>query len=161
MEKSELENLSDRVIYRMCHMIVNELGDDYHRFLSFDDGDLIDSCDSVGKLFGHTMDIIDYDFILNLIKNNDFTDSTPKPLKKPKIQKYSFDFDEHRTEYVRRTYQHELDSYSNIKSDFIDLINLMQNEGGLEYYDGREVDVDYYDSETSSVNLDKNSIEKI
>ena len=161
MEKSELENLSDRVIYRMCHMIVNKLGDDYYRSLSFDDDDFTSSCDSVGKLFSHTMDIIDYDFILNLIKNNDFTDPTPKRLKKPKIQKYSFEFDERRTEFVRRTYRHELNSYSNIKSDFIDLVDLMQNEGGLEPYDGREVDVDYYDGETTHVKLDKNSIEKV
>lgn len=161
MEKSELENLSDKVIYRMCHMIINKLGDDYHRFLLFEDNNFIDSCDFVGKLFGHTMDIIDYDFILNLIKNNDFTDPTPKPLKRPKIQKYSFDFDEYRTEFTRRTYRHNLDSYSNIKSDFINLINLMENQGGLEPYNGREVDVDYYDGETTDVKLDKNSIEKI
>jgi hypothetical protein len=161
MEKSESENLSDRVIYRMCHMIVNKLGDDYYRSLSFDDNDFTSSCDSVGKLFSHTMDIIDYDFILNLIKNNDFTDPTPKPLKKPKVSQYKFDYDEYRTEYVRRTYEHKIYSYSNGKNDFIELLNLMENEGGLEIYDGREVDVDYYDGETTDIKLDKNSIEKV
>jgi|694.fasta_scaffold16165_18 hypothetical protein len=159
MEKSKLENLSNNTLYKLCYMVMSEL-DDY-RSLSFDDSDFIDTCDGVLKLFSIQPEYIDYDFILNILKTNDFKDSTPQPLKKPKVSHYKFDYDEHRKEYVRRTYEHKIYSYSNGKNDFIELLNLMDNNGDLDYYNGREVDVDYYDGETTDIKLDKNSIEKV
>jgi hypothetical protein len=38
---------------------------------------------------------------------------------------------------------------------------LLQGDGNFDYYEGREVDIDYYDGDTNSVEFDKDSIVKI
>ena len=115
------------------------------------------------KIVGIELTYEDYNYIVATLKMNEgFDYSTKKPsdeLKRPIAAVYSFDVDEHRTESVRRTYRHKMLSYD------IDLLiptaELLQGDGNFDYYEGREVDIDYYDGDTNSVEFDKDSIVKI
>lgn len=157
MEKSQLEEISDRVLYHLCHLIETKLNGDV---ASFDDK-FFSICDSVSKLFGYRLDYIDYDYILNLLDINDFSEKTPKQIKKPEASLYGFDYDEFETQWVRRTYYNTITSYSGDKNQIFDLISVMNSEGNLDYYDGNQTNTDIYDSEVTDVKLDRTSLNKI
>ena len=157
MEKSSLEELNDKTLYHLCHLVSSKLDGDSPNF----DDTFFTICDDVGKLFGFTLDYIDYDFILNLMELNDFTDKTPKNIKKPKVSLYGFDYDEFQTQWVRHTYYNTISSYSETKNNIFELINKMNSDGNFEYYDGSNTDSDVYDSEITDIKLDRTSLNKI
>lgn len=164
MEKSKLENISNVKLFFLLKYIVENY--DYNVF-DFDDignDRFLSLCGKASLLVGITnIDYIDYNYILSiLILNKKFDFTTKKPegtLVRPSVGLYSFDIDEHRTEYVRRTYNHEIESY--LPELIEPMIGSMENEGDFDYYDGHEADTDYYDGETTDINFDKRSIRKI
>ena len=157
MEKSQLEEINDRVLYHLCHLIQTKLDGEVAYF----NDKFMSMCDTISKFFGYKLDYIDYDYILNLLDMNDFSEKTPKQIKKPKAYLYGFDYDEFETQYVRRTYYNTITSYSGDKNQIFDLISVMNSEGNLEYYDGTETSSDIYDSEVTDVKLDCTSLNKI
>lgn len=164
MEISRLVNIGNTQLFHILRY-VNE-NHEYNQF-SFDD---IESdkfkynCDLACKIMGvNDVDFIDYNFILaTLIINNNYDFNSKKPtgiIEKPTAHLYSFDIDEYRTEFVRKTYKHEMTSY------LVELIEpttvSMEGEGVLSYFDGQETDTDYYDGETTDIKFDKSSIRKL
>jgi hypothetical protein len=157
MERSQLENIGNTQLFFLIKSIANEhsLSDIYRDIYIMDDNSFISACDDAGKIVGLELDFaIDHNYLAATIKLNysDFDFSTSAHL-------YRFDIDEYRIEHVRRTYSHEMTSYSKelIKST----VDSMENEGTFDYYDGDEIDVDYYDGETTDVKFDKDSIRLI
>lgn len=141
----------------MCHIIYTEIGDNSPEF----DDNFYSKCESVCKLFGFSrLDYIDIDFIFNLFKLNDFSEKTPNNVEKPKINNFSFEYDEFSNQYVRNTYRHSISSYNIDDDNIIDLIKLMENDGNFDYYDGNNIDSEIIDSEVTDIKLDKNSIYK-
>jgi hypothetical protein len=45
-------------------------------------------------------------------------------------------------------------------TDFQDSIRLRENNGELDFYDGREVNYDVYDSEITDLGIDRRSINR-
>jgi hypothetical protein len=167
MEKSNLENLSNGQLFFLLKFVINDYGMDKKYILRSDimeDSGFHDSCDSAGRMMGFEIEYpIDPNFIASTIQLNpdfDFSGSRPESeIKKPVAQLYQFDIDEHRTEYVVRSYQHSLTSYS--QKLVIPTTESMLNEGALDVYEGEEVNVDYYDGETNETKIDKDSIRVI
>lgn len=157
MEKSKLEDLNDNVLYTLCYLINNKLEGDVPRF----NDKFATLCDDFLLGIGFRGDYIDYDFILNLLDTNDFSEKKPKKIFRPKASMYGFDYDEFETQWVRRTYYNTITSYSENKNEILDLISMMNSEGNLDYYDGNQTDTDIYDSEITKVKLDIHSLNKI
>jgi hypothetical protein len=166
MEKSMLENIGNSQLFFILYM-VNE-NHEYNKFSLDDitDDKFIRNCDRACKYVGidiSGIDYVDYNFILaTLLINEDYDFTSPKPsgvIKKPTSDLYSFDINEHRVEYVTRTYQHEVTSYLTELTE--PTINAMLNNDTIEYYNGYETNTNYYDGETTDVDLDSNSIKKI
>ena len=120
METSNLENLSNTQLYFLLKMTIHTYNMDHKYLLRSDimeDNGFIDSCESSARLMGFELEFpIDENYIAATIQLNpdyDFSEMKPSSeLKRPKVGHYSFDIDEHRTEYVVRTYTHEQSSYS-------------------------------------------------
>lgn len=163
-EKSTFENIGDVHLFFFLKALQKANGSEDIKELQISDSYFPEVCDEAADMVGISLNFpIDQNYIIALIKLNkdyDYSTRTPeKPFVRPKRGVYSFDYDEHRTEYVRRTYKHEIVSYS---QDLIQgTVEMMENEGSFSYYDGLETDVDYYDGDTTDTKFDKGSIRKI
>ena len=80
-------------------------------------------------------------------------------LNRPQVKLYSFQFYERRTELVETTYKLYQESYSEKLVE--DIIRIRENDGNLEYWDGKEVDRDYLDGETTDAGFVDDSIEEV
>jgi len=164
MVTSKLEKVGNSVLYYILKLILNEYTMDD---IVLDRNILTDTsfkgvCEDSGELVGYDLDILDMNYLvatLKLNENVDYTQKKPSKLERPMAKEYSFETDEFRTEYVRRTYKNEITSYS--RDLVYTTIEGLDEEGYLIYYDGLEVDTDYYDGETTDVKIDKNSIEEV
>ena len=167
MERSQLENIGNTQLFFLIKSIANEhsLSDIYRDRDIMEDNSFISACDDAGKIVGLELEFaIDHNYLAATIKLNysDFDFSTAKPtgtLKRPEPHLYSFDIDEFRIEHVRRTYSHEMTSYS--KELLKSTVDSMESEGTFDYYDGDEIDADYYDGETTDVKFDRDSVRLI
>ena len=163
-EKSQLEDTGDGILFYLIQFIIKECKPLSLKEASIYDNIFVSACDNAANSMGITLEYpIDHNYInalkdLNL--NIDFSSKRPnESLKRPERGVYSFDYDEYRTEFVRRTYRNEIVSYS--PKLVISTVESMENEGTFSYYDGREVDADYYDGETTETKLDTSSLKKI
>jgi hypothetical protein len=164
MENSTLEKIGNAQLFYLLQYVIEN--NEYNKF-SFDDiEDVIfkENCDFACKMVGVSdVNFIDYNFILaTLIINKNYDFNSKKPtgiIEKPKPHLYSFDIDEDRTEFVMRSYRHKMTSY--LVELLIPTFNSMDQDGAIDYYSGKETEVTYYDGETNSVKLDKDSINLI
>jgi len=155
--KSELEKIGDKTLFTLLKVFLKNSNGE----IDVRDDDVFTAAQNACKLFSLECYPEDLNYIISTVRLNtnvDFTSKIPIKLKRPKGVKYSFDIDEFRTEYVRRTYRNEIISYD--EKLILDSIESL-NDQGFDYYEGKEVDVDYYDGETTDVTLDKSSIIKI
>lgn len=164
MEKSKFENIGNTQLFFTLKFIVENTSSSRFDYSDIEDSSFRSDCDNAGSIVGITgLDFIDYNYLLSvLLLNKNFDYTTKKPegtLVRPSVGLYSFDIDEHRTEFVRRTYTHEVESY--LPELIQPMTRGMEDEGVFEYYDGRETDTDYYDGETTDVIFDKSSVRKI
>lgn len=155
MEKSNLEKLTDKVLVILLKEIQRELdGETEPEFEDFDAA-AFDALKTMG--LGNNS-YIDYNFAFELYKKN-IDNDFQIPLIRPKAGLYSIEVDVNSTEYVRRTYRHEISCYD--ESSVYELFRNILNEGDISVYDGDEIDYDVYDSETSDETVDNNSVKKI
>jgi hypothetical protein len=164
MKKSSLEGLSNSHLFFILKIIVKE--HPVNTFTPNDIGDeeFIDLCVKACKIMGiNTGDYIDCNYILaTLIINRKFDFTTQKPsgtIIKPKIDNYSFDIKETRSEVVVRTYRHKTTSY--LSDLVIPYSTLKYNNDELDIWTGKEVDVEYIDGETDSVDFEGDSVTKL
>lgn len=163
--KSQLENLKDVQLF----YLLKSVGKEHHSGINdiikdsyiMEDSGFIDSCETAGKFVGLDLDYpIDPNYIAATIRLNpdyDFETNKPSgPFKRPEGNVYSFDIDEFRIEHVRRSYTHEVRSYS--QDLIVGTVESMLNEDAIDIYAGSESDADYYDGETTETKIDKSSI---
>lgn len=164
MEKSNYENIGNAQLFFLIKLFLENLGENYlYEEINIRDNDTFNALREASTAVGVECEFpIDINYIIstiNLNKGYDFETRTPSgKLERPQASLYSFDYDEHRTEYIRRTYRHEITSYND--DIVLDTIMALDDEG-FDYYDGREVDYDTYDGETTDSGLDTDSIRKI
>lgn len=163
MDKSQFEKVPDGEMFYIIKIMLKEYNDED---FDLDNSDFIDACDNAAKLTG-TKNLefpIDYNYIISFyLLNSGFNWDSKRPeekLKRPVGVEYSFDYDEHRTEFVRRTYRHYVTTYD--ENLIMETVNAIDNSpDGFEYYNGNEIDADYYDGETTDSSLDRSSITKV
>jgi hypothetical protein len=154
MEKSKLENVSDKLLFYLLKG-VSESGRDIY------DHNYYDVCFSAAKMVGFNLeDSIDMNYIASTLKLNDNYDfnvfEPTNKLKRPIASIYKLDTTESRTEYVNRIYRNFITSY-----DMDLVIPTIESDYDWEYYDGEMILEDYYDGETTDVDNEVSSIKKI
>jgi hypothetical protein len=155
MEKSNLEKVNEKILVILLKEIQRELdGETEPEFEDFDAA-AFDALKTMG--LGNNS-YIDYNFAFELYKKN-IDNDFQIPLIRPKAGLYSIEVDVNSTEYVRRTYRHEISCYD--ESSVYELFRNILNEGDISVYDGDEIDYDVYDSETNDETVDNNSVKKI
>jgi hypothetical protein len=122
------------------------------------------TCTSVGKLFGiKGFEYIDFNYIvatynLNVPSVWDSERLTGE-LNRPQVKLYSFQFYERRIETVETTYKLYQESYS---SNLVEeTIKIREYDGNLEWWEGKEIDRDYLDGETTDTGFVNGSIREI
>ena len=165
MERSKLENVNDTLLFYLLKYILKDISiEDIINYSSIlEDYGFEKVVYAASRKFGLDLYIIDYNYIVATFRLNpdlDFDAQFPnKKIQRPIAKKYGFDIDEFRTEYVRRTYYNTITSYSD--ELVISTVQAEIAEGDLLYFDGKEVDTDYFDGETTDVKIDRSSIEEV
>lgn len=155
MEKSNLEKVNDKILVILLKEIQRELdGEAEPDFWEFDAA----AFDALKTMGLSNKSYIDYNFTFELYKKN-IDNDFQIPLIRPKVGLYSIDVEVNSTEYVRRTYRHEISCYD--ESSVYELFSNILGEGDISVYDGDEIDYDVYDSETNDETVDNNSVRKI
>lgn len=155
MEKSNLEKVNDKILVILLKEIQRELdGETEPEFEDFDAA----AFDALKTMGLSNKSYIDYNFAFELYKKN-IDNDFQIPLIRPKVGLYSIDVEVNSTEYVRRTYRHEISCYD--ESSVYELFSNILGEGDISVYDGDEIDYDVYDSETNDETVDNNSVRKI
>jgi len=158
--KSPFENLSDKLIFKLVKMIMEEV--DFSDLETSQDLELTDGISSVEGYFGIKSDdyTLDSDYIYNLWKLNieSFEEETlTSSLYRPEYKKVKFDWIVLERQLVRSTYQHELETYGTNKDDILDYVHGIRNDGNLNYYDGNEINTEVIDSDFDDDDIDDNS----
>lgn len=155
MEKSNLEKVNDKILVILLKEIQRELdGETEPEFDEFDAA----AFDALKTMGLSNKSYIDYNFTFELYKKN-IDNDFQIPLIRPKVGLYSIDVEVNSTEFVRRTYRHEISCYD--ESSVYELFGNILGEGDISVYDGDEIDYDVYDSETNDETVDNNSVRKI
>ena len=157
MENSKLENLPDRILFHLIKMIDNETNVDLDTY------DLSSTSDEKSKLMGlGDLDYIDYNYIVSVYDLNKKLfedDRLSAKLERPIPKLYSYEYEETKIETVVTTYRLNQTSYS--KNLVRETIEMIERDGNLEWWDGREIDREYLDGETTDVRLAGNSIREV
>jgi len=158
MEKSYLESLSQKLLYTILYIAKKSfdgekvvLNDIEHSYVVENFESAINSVIGRGK---KSSEYIDIDFIFNLYVLNVDKITTNKAfadLTIPEPKEYSYDVVENRVQYVEIVYRNTMTSYS--KHSVAPIIELLQNDGNFDYYDGTEVSDIINDSEIQEVNV--------
>lgn len=167
MVKSMFEDMNNSRLFFMLKLISKD-----HGYASFDFNDIQessfkDSCDNAGVMLGiskRNMKYIDYNYLLSVLllnKGFDFTNKTPSGIltRPPSVSLYQFHVDEHRMEYVVRTYSHEVESY--LPEIIEPMVRGMEDDAEFDYYSGKEINVEYLDGETNDVVFFWDDLKKI
>lgn len=158
MERSQLEELPDKALFLFIKKIENEVEIDLEESL------FVKTCKSVGRLFNlKNLDYIDFNYIvatynLNVPSVWDSERLTGE-LNRPQVKLYSFQFYERRIETVETTYELYQESYSEKLVE--ETIKALDYDGNLEYWNGKEIDRDYLDGETSDTGFVDGSIREV
>ena len=158
--KSHLENYEDRLLKIMLARIDKKIG---KIDLKSDFGyELLTELDGILTPFNlGNLDMLDYTFILSLYDLNyeNILSGDDYDLNRPRMKTYEYDIDTFFTEYVRRTYRHQISSYD---GDLVEkLVENGIDEGYIDSFDGEEMDVEYFDSEMTDVRIDEDSFTEI
>ena len=164
MEKSFFENKSDKVLFVFLKSLKKEFKDKRH-IISVLDIEFSEAVKNLSNVFGFgysDVKTIDVDYIGEAYKLNYKLLEEPNlesPLKRPKLEIFSVEFDEFRTDYVRYTYRVPISTYSGIKN-VSEVALTMQSEDDIFIYDNL-IDSDTIDSDFSDIKVDSLSIKKI
>ena len=163
--ESSFEEASDVQIFFILKLLSEKYNLNDIDSSSLDDGKLTSDIIQIKNksgMFNNFEDVLDINYLISLFKLNPNLADSEFPKKydgrnfiRPTPTVYSYDYDEFRVEYVRRTYKHYITSYSN------DIVYETINNSEVDIYDGDEVDADYYDGETTEIRIDKDSIRPI
>ena len=158
MDKSFLESLSQKLLYTILYVAKTSLDGEKVVLNDIEHSYIVETFESAIKSAIGTekrnLDYLDIDFIFNLYvlnvdkitTNKAFVDLT---IPEPKL--YSYDVAENRVQYVEIVYRNTMTSYS--KHSVMPIIELLQNDGNFDYYDGTEVSDIINDSEIQEVNV--------
>lgn len=114
------------------------------------------------KIFG-VIDKIDYtdeDYVwavVNLNKDKLSEDKLIGNLIKPELKTYEFNIEVNETVYQTQTWRDTVESYG----DPYSLVRIMEENADWDYFNGREIYTDIYDSETNEISINRKSFNEI
>lgn len=159
MEKSKLENVDDKLLVTISRLILeDEVNDDTYDVITdvFEYEQVYDAYIDNLKNFGIKGEIIDVDFLKNFIsmnrselENEEYTGG----FIRPEVKQYAVDARVNQVAYQTITYRHSSSSYS--KETAREKMIFEDNNGITSVWEGREIDMDTYDTETNDINWGK------
>ena len=159
---SELERFPDKILFQIIKQIAENCESDRVPLESEINGEIITIIDRTLKIFGvvDNPKYIDDEYLwvtlkMNMNKLSD--DRLVGNLERPEIKEYEFDIDVSETVYQLTTWTHQIESYGSPYS----LAKAMEYNGDLDYWEGRESNVDIHDTETNEIRIDKKSFSEI
>jgi len=161
--ENQFESLSDRLLFKIATKIYEHLSNKgivINQSTKFDDEVIPIIDDSIKPLGFNSTDYIEDEFLYEIVRLNlqDITyGSLSGQLVRPELIKYEFDTDVTETVYQKQIWRNTISSYGNP----YDLIKAIDNNGDFEYYDGRVIDTDIFDSSTDEIRIDRSSFIEI
>ena len=159
MEKSKLENVDDKLLVTISRLILEDYVNDvaYDVITDvFEYEQVYDAYIDNLRNFGIKGETIDVDFLKNFISMNrseledeEYTGG----FKRPEVKQYAVDVRVGQTAYQTITYRHSASSYS--KETVREKMIFEDNNGITSVWEGREIDMDTYDTETNDINWGK------
>jgi hypothetical protein len=158
MERSQLEELPDKALFIFIKKIENETE------IDLEENIFAKTCNSIGKLFNiRNLEYIDFNYIASTYNLNVpsvwESERLTVELNRPQVKLYAFQFYERRIETVETTYELYQESYSEKLVE--ESIKIREYDGSLEWWDGKEIDRDYLDGETTDTGFVDGSIKQV
>lgn len=161
--ENQFESLSDKLLFKIATTVYNHLSDEgvvITPRTAFDNEITENITDAIKPLGFNSTDYIEEEFLYEIVRLNlqDITyGSLSGQLLRPELKKYEFDTDVTETVYQRQMWRNTISSYGNP----YDLIKAIDYNGDFEYYDGRVIDTDIFDSSTDEIKIDRSSFSEI
>ena len=149
-------NLSDGVL-RMVLTSMHERFEESNIEIELDsydlyEGDVVDIINDILKYFSiDNAGAEEWGFFISLYLDNPDYSNTDVRLVKPELKKYNVIHSEDIVLYKTIKYVNEISSYIPLTEN---IIYSMRNTGEYDYWDGRIIDQDVYDSETNEDNIE-------
>jgi hypothetical protein len=161
MSASIFESIPDKTLFRFIKMVMEATN--FEALLSSQDRELMEGIEDAESALGVRGDdiTIDCDYIYNVWKLNEDLfeeDRLTGNLDRPTFKKVEFDWYSWETQWVKLTYRHQVETYGTDKNDIYSYIYGMSSEGDMSYWDGKLIDTNNYDSETTDESIDDSSI---
>lgn len=161
--KNQFEGLSDRLLFKISTKIYESLSNKrivINQSTKFDDEIVEIINDSIKSLGFNSTEYIEDEFLYEVVRLNlqDITyGSLSGQLVRPELTEYEFDTNVTETVYQSQTWRNTISSYGNP----YDLIKTIDYNGDFDYYDGREIDTEIFDSTTDEIKIDRLSFTKV
>jgi hypothetical protein len=166
MIQSRFEKFNEKLLKKMLTTLFDALleeGVEDPIRHNLEDYEVFTVVENTIKMLGFEPEWDDVDFIFALysLNFNSFNEDAKieSTLVIPKPATYRYEVDVHETVYQRTTYEHTYESYS--EKNVFPLSRKADEEGYVTVWDGNEIDRDVYDSETSDIKWDYDSLRKI
>jgi hypothetical protein len=157
--ENQFESLSDKLLFKIATKVYNHLSDEGVVIAPrtvFDNEITENITDATKPLgFGST-DYLEDEFLFEIIKLNlqDISNgSLSGQLVRPELKEYEFDTEVSETVYQTQTWRNTITSYG----EPYFLIKVMDYNGDFEYYNGRDINTEIHDSETTEINVQRRS----
>ena len=157
--ENQFESLSDKLLFKIATTVYNHLSDEgvvITPRTAFDNEITENITDATKPLgFGST-DYLEDEFLFEIIKLNlqDISNgSLSGQLVRPELKEYEFDTEVSETVYQTQTWRNTITSYG----EPYFLIKAMDYLGDFEYYNGRDINTEIHDSETTEINVQRRS----
>jgi N-acetylneuraminic acid mutarotase len=158
---SELEKIPDRAMFQILKQVARNCESEGISFGGIN-SEVSDVIKDTLKIFGVVDKIryIDEDYIwtlVNLNKDKLSDDKITGSLIRPELKKYEFNSEVSETIYQTQTWRDTVESYG----DPYSLVRVMEENSDWDYYNGREIFTDIYDSETNEIRINRKSFNEI
>lgn len=151
MDKN-FNNLSDGVL-RMILNSMHERFEEDNIEIDLDvydlyDGDIVEIINDILKYFSiENAGSEEWGFFISLYLDNPDYSNTDVSIVRPKLMNYEVTHEEHAVLYQTITYLNKISSYVPLTDN---ILSSMRNTGQYDYWDGRIIDQDTYDSDVNS-----------
>lgn len=166
METSFLEKKNQKQLYTILYLLKQNLSGRKILHSEINDNEVLESFDNAAKLVFQIerkkLDYIDLDFMMNLYILNFDKINTPKDfveLTIPQAKEYKFDVQIEEVQTLIMVYEQKLSSYS--KKGVRPMIILLENEGELDVFGGREMSREVVDGSVEEIKIIYNSITEV
>ena len=157
MSASIFETIPEKTLFKFIKMVMKEV--DFETLESSQNYELREGIETVESTLGirGNDSSLDCDYIYNVWRMNEDLfdeDRLIGNLNKPTLKEVEFDWNAWETQWVKLTYRHQIETYGTDKSNIYNYIYGMSSEGDMSYWDGKLINTDNYDSETTDESID-------